>query len=136
MICQGQFGAKNMRILQAAIIGLLLITPYSAVYGGQQSPLPSSSPLPSPPWSSSMSDGSKDKHDSPSTEQQKRMRIAARQKQLVEDANRLLALATELKAEVDKSGQGKLPVEIPKKAEQIEKLAHGVKVLIKDESGG
>lgn len=62
--------------------------------------------------------------------------MAARQKQLVEDANKLLSLATELKAQVDKSGPGKLPVDIPKKAGQIEKLAHSVKQLIKNESGG
>jgi hypothetical protein len=56
-----------------------------------------------------------------------------RQKQLVEDTNRLLALATELKQEVDKSSKDTLSISVIKKAEQIEKLAKSVKDKMKSE---
>jgi hypothetical protein len=66
-----------------------------------------------------------------------RQRIKAlneqRQKQLVEDTNRILALATELKEEVDKSTKDTLSLSVIKKAEQIEKLAKSVKDKMKAE---
>jgi hypothetical protein len=46
---------------------------------------------------------------------------------LKRDADNLLRLATELKQYVDKSNQNVLSVDVIKKAEQIEKLAHSVK---------
>jgi hypothetical protein len=56
-----------------------------------------------------------------------------RQKQLVDDTNRLLSLATELKEEVDKSSKDTLSISVIKKAEQIEKLAKSVKDKMKAE---
>jgi hypothetical protein len=56
-----------------------------------------------------------------------------RQKQLVDDTNRLLALATELKKEVDKSNKDTLSISVIRKAEQIEKLAKSVKDKMKAE---
>jgi capsid protein len=50
-----------------------------------------------------------------------------RQAVLKRDADNLLRLATELKQYVDKSNQNVLSVDVIKKAEQIEKLAHSVK---------
>ena len=50
-----------------------------------------------------------------------------RQKQLVADTNKLLALAKELKEEVDKTDSGTLSVDVVKKAGEIEKLAKSVK---------
>jgi nitric oxide reductase activation protein len=50
-----------------------------------------------------------------------------RQKLLVADTDRLLALAQQLKAEVDKSSKDQLSIDVVKRAEQIEKLAHSVK---------
>ena len=46
---------------------------------------------------------------------------------LKRDTDNLLKLATELKQYVDKSNQNVLSVDVIKKAEQIEKLAHSVK---------
>lgn len=54
-----------------------------------------------------------------------------RQKKLVEDTNRLLALATELKTEVDKSNKDTLSLSVIQKAEEIEKLAKSVKEKMK-----
>jgi len=50
-----------------------------------------------------------------------------RQKQLVKDTDKLLALATELKSEVEKTNKNVLSVEVVKKADEIEKLAKSVK---------
>ena len=54
-----------------------------------------------------------------------------RQQQLTADANRLLALAQELKAEVDKSSKDTLSIDVVKKADEIEKLAKSVKEKMK-----
>lgn len=54
-----------------------------------------------------------------------------RQKALKSDANRLLKLASELKEDVDKSNENVLSLDVIKKAEQIEKLAHSVKEKMK-----
>ncbi len=50
-----------------------------------------------------------------------------RQQQLQRDTDRLLQLATELKQAVDKSNENTLSIEVIKKAEEIERLAHSVK---------
>ena len=54
-----------------------------------------------------------------------------RQAQLKRDTDRLLKLATELKNSVDKTDQNTLSVDVVKKAEEIEKLAHNVKEKMK-----
>lgn len=54
-----------------------------------------------------------------------------RQAQLKRDSDRLFKLATELKNSVDKSNQDTLSVDVIKKAEEIEKLAHSVKEKMK-----
>jgi hypothetical protein len=50
------------------------------------------------------------------------------------DTDKLLKLAVELKASVDKSNQNVLSIEVIKKAEEIEKLAHSVKDKMKGPS--
>jgi hypothetical protein len=64
-------------------------------------------------------------------EQQARARSTERQKKLVADTDKLLALATELKTDVDKTNQNILSMDVIKKAEEIEKLAHSVKERMK-----
>ncbi len=56
---------------------------------------------------------------------------AARKKQIADDTARLLQLATELKAEVDKTNKETLSLNIIRKADTIEKLAHDVKEKMK-----
>jgi len=50
-----------------------------------------------------------------------------RQKHIVDETGKVLKLATELKADVDKSNKTELSPDGVKKAENIEKLAHDVK---------
>lgn len=64
-------------------------------------------------------------------EQQARNRNTDRQKRLVEDTEKLLSLATELKQQVDKTDRNTLSVDVIKKADEIEKLAHSVKERMK-----
>jgi len=54
-----------------------------------------------------------------------------RQAELKRDTERLLKLSTELKEYVDKTNEHVLSLEVLKKAEEIEKLAHSVKTKMK-----
>ena len=54
-----------------------------------------------------------------------------RQADLKRDTDKLLKLATELQQYVNKSNENVLSLEVIKKAEEIEKLAHSVKEKMK-----
>ena len=54
-----------------------------------------------------------------------------RQAELKRDTERLFKLSTELKEYVDKSNEHILSLEVMKKAEEIEKLAHSVKTRMR-----
>ena len=54
-----------------------------------------------------------------------------RQAELKRDTERLLKLSTELKDYVDKTNENVLSLEVIKKADEIEKLAHNVKNRMK-----
>jgi hypothetical protein len=56
---------------------------------------------------------------------------AARRKQIADDSANLLKMATDLKAEVDKSNKDTLSLSVIRKAEEIEKLAHSVRDRVK-----
>lgn len=55
----------------------------------------------------------------------------ARLKQISAESDQLLTLAMALKAEVDKTGKDTLSLNVIRKADQIEKLAHNVKEKMK-----
>ena len=55
-----------------------------------------------------------------------------RHKRLVADADKLLALANELKAEVDKTNKNELSVTVVKKAAEMERLARDLKDRMRD----
>ena len=63
--------------------------------------------------------------------QRAKMRNEDRQKRLVEDTQKLLTLANQLKEEVDKSSKDTMSITVIKKAEEIEKLAKSVKERMK-----
>jgi hypothetical protein len=64
-------------------------------------------------------------------EQQAKSRNIERQRKIVADTEKLLSLATELKGDVDKSDKNTLSLDVIKKADEIEKLAHSVKEKMK-----
>jgi hypothetical protein len=113
-----------MRILRMAMIGVVLVTAGSVkVSDGQMVPAPS------PPWSNQRPPMSQP--EAMQRVMQQKMRVSERQKRLVEDTNKLLALTTALKEQVDESDKNILSLDMVKKAEEIEKLAHSVKERIK-----
>lgn len=59
-----------------------------------------------------------------------------RKKQLSDDSTKLLTLAMALKAEVDKTNKDMLSLNVIRKADEIEKLAHDVKEKMKLTVGG
>jgi hypothetical protein len=61
---------------------------------------------------------------------------ALRQKQIADESTQLLALAIDLKTEVDKTSRDMLSIVVIRKANEIEKLAHNVKDKLKQTAGG
>ena len=126
-----------MRILRVATIGVVLATVCSVrVSGGQMFPqTPPTSrqgqQIPGMPVPGRGNPAEPDPTDPHRAEQQEKLRNNDRQKRLVADTDKLLALATDLKAQVDKSTKDTLSVDVIKKAEEIEKLAHSVKERMK-----
>jgi hypothetical protein len=91
----------------------------------QQPPIPPLSPGPTQP---------KGDNDPYPTQIQKDMEKKAnqqRQKELKRDTEKLLKLSTELKDYVDKTNENVLSLEVLKKAEEIEKLAHSVRTKMR-----
>jgi hypothetical protein len=113
-----------MKIFLMAILGMVLV---GASAGGGQLPTPSQQQqdLGMP--------GRRNRElaDALHTQQMARMRNEDRQKRLVTDADKLLALATDLKVQVDQSTTESLSVDTLKKIDEIEKLAHSVKERMK-----
>ena len=56
-----------------------------------------------------------------------------RQQQIKRDADRLFELATQLKTYVDKTNENILSLDVIRKADEIEKLAHSVKEKMKSQ---
>jgi hypothetical protein len=85
-------------------------------------------PSPAPPTADSSQD---------TTAKMSRQDLAAQQRkdQLAADTAKLLQLANELKAEMDKSTKDTLSLSVVKKAEQVEKLAHKVRDEMKTSIG-
>jgi len=110
------------------MMGMVLVTACSVrVSGGQmspQQPMPGQGGRPLRPGVAS----------SPADQdpaEPAKLQNTGRQKQLEADTDKLLALATDLKAKVDKSTKDTLSVEVIKKADEIEKLAHSMKERMK-----
>ena len=64
-------------------------------------------------------------------DKQARMRNDDRQKRLVSDTEKLLQLATQLHNDVAKTDKNVLSLDVIRRAEEIERLAHGVKDRMK-----
>jgi hypothetical protein len=122
-----------MRILRLTVVGTaLLITTLPGTLSGGQRNQPTqqqTGPFGTPPSSATLPDFGP---NSPKIEeQQAKARSNERQKKLVADTDKLLSLATELKTDVDKTNQNILSMDVIKKADEIEKLAHSVKERMK-----
>lgn len=120
-----------MRLLRSAVIGVAFLVGVSGTYSHAQleQPLSQQPTMPGrpgaglPPMGPSLSPEMQ--------EQQARSRNTDRQKRLVEDTDKLLVLATQLKQDVAKTNKDVLSVDVIRKADEIEKLAHSVKERMK-----
>ena len=65
------------------------------------------------------------------TPRMKRLMNKSRHDAVKKDTDKLLELATELKMQVDKSSENTLSMDVVRKAQEIEKLAHSVKEKMK-----
>jgi len=107
----------------ALVIGCMLsLSPTRA--GAQNPKLP---PMPAPPGSTEQEDPSRAKLERDMAKKANQERQAA----IKRDTDKLLKLATELKDYVDKTNESVLSLDVVKKADEIEKLAHSVKEKMK-----
>lgn len=120
-----------MKLLRASVIGVAFLVGVSGTYSRGQLPQPISPQqrVPGQPGADLPPMGPTLPPEIQA--QQARSRNSQRQKQLVEDTNKLLVLATQLKQDVDKTNKDVLSVDVIKKADEIEKLAHSVKERMK-----
>jgi hypothetical protein len=110
----------DMRMSWIAMTGLLLlITRPINLMAGQDLPAPS------PPWANQMPEARTSSSESQS-ERQERTRNVYQRKQLEADAEKLLKLATDLKQQVDRTTKDSMSVDVIRKADEIEKLAHKI----------
>lgn len=118
-----------IRMLLLLMFALATATP--SVRGVQAIPPQSSSPFPDAGARPGREDHERDTNVERMQEQASKSRNTDRQKRLVADTEKLLSLATELKQDVDKTDKNTLSVDVIKKADEIEKLAHSVKERMK-----
>ena len=118
-----------MRMLRLALVGTVLTAMATgSMSGGQIQQIQQSPRYPGQAHQPGDLDPTTDPHR---LEQQEDARSTERQKRLVADTDKLLALATDLKQQVDKTNKNILSVDVIKKADEIEKLAHSVKERMK-----
>jgi hypothetical protein len=89
-----------------------------------------STPNSFPPQTTSSIDSADEARDQQARDLAKKANLE-RQAALKKDTDRLLKLAVELKGYVDKSNENVLSLDVMKKADEIEKLAHSVKDKMK-----
>ena len=129
-------GTRNVSmrgICAAAFLGAIFLTPSlgmaTAYQTSQSTPQPVTRPL------APMDEGPPaDPHD-PTTAMREANRARSmaneRQKKIAEDTTKLLQLATELKTDVDKTTKDEMSLDVIRKADEIERLAHDVKQRMK-----
>jgi len=124
-----------MKTLGVVVVGLVLLAGIpGSVSGGQtQAPGTHSVQVPglSQPKTGALDPDEPDPMAPHREQKQAEMRNVDRQKRLVADTDKLLELATDLKEQVGKSTKDTLSVDVIKKADEIEKLAHSVKERMK-----
>lgn len=119
-----------MRFQPPAVLLLLLLAVLSPMSPGQSSTDPQNFPT----KGHTIPGEQTSPEDENVARQQKEMAKRAnleRQAQLKRDTEKLFQLSTELKDYVGKTNENVLSLDVLKKAEEIEKLAHSVKVKMK-----
>jgi uncharacterized Zn finger protein (UPF0148 family) len=115
---------------QALALLILSLTLMSTMTPGQSSSDPQDFPAKHPPINGQVAPP----EDENVAKQQKEMAKKAnleRQAELKRATDKLFQLSTELKQYVDKTNENVLSLDVLKKADEIEKLAHSVKVKMR-----
>jgi hypothetical protein len=110
------------RTLALLLLGLFLWAFQG--FSSQQQPLP-------PPLNAPQPDDSGPNVPSRLQKEMEKKANEQRQAELKRDTEKLLKLSTELKEYVEKSNQNVLSLDVIKKADEIEKLAHSVKTKMR-----
>jgi hypothetical protein len=137
-ILRGSLPPFRVRILAGC--GVLLLVGLAPHIGAAQAP--GQGPNPDRPYLSPEANRLPDVNDQMQMrdKQSKKQSFEAaneeRKKQLSDDSAKLLTLAMALKAEVDKTNKDMLSLNVIRKADEIEKLAHNVKEKMKLTVGG
>lgn len=126
-------------IVRLAAAGLFVSAALCACAQQQQQPggAPNMSPTPNKPILLPAANHPPDANDRMQMNQQQTKKDkfeaanALRRKQISDDVAKLLELATELKAAVDKTDKDTLSIDVMRKADNIERLAKGVKEKMK-----
>jgi hypothetical protein len=115
----------------AALLATAAQTGQEPATAGPEKPyiIPSANPMPDANARMQM-------HDKQAKEQSFEAANLERKRQLSDDSTKLLTLAMSLKAEVDKTNKDTLSLNVIRKADEIEKLAHNVKEKMKLTVGG
>jgi hypothetical protein len=113
-------------------IGLLAIAiflPATAGFGYQSSepPVGATEPMRGPAGRRNRADPVEDQMRARIEKEAAKKWNKERQAELKKDTDKLLELATQLKQQVDKSNENILSLDVVKKADEIEKLAHAVR---------
>jgi hypothetical protein len=113
-------------------IGLLataILLPATAGFGYQSAepPVGATEPLSSPARRGAPRDPMEDQMRARMEKEAAKKWNKERQADLKKDTDKLLELATQLKQQVDKSNENILSLDVVKKADEIEKLAHAVR---------
>ena len=121
---------RPIRPVSAFIATLMFALFFTAPGNTQRGQSPGLVPTPNGPMPANSDP--KDKGDTDPTiksieQRQARARNDDRQKRLVSDTDKLLALATQLHEDVGKTDKNILSLDVVKRAEEIEKLARSVK---------
>lgn len=123
------------RSTRTALLALTMLTLLAATGTTQRgSPPPPPNPLqvPRPDSALGLPDPRVQGEISPEVlEKQARLRNDERQRRLVSDTDKLLDLATKLHADVAKTDKHMLSIDVIRRADEIEKLAHSVKERMK-----
>ena len=117
------------RLSHAFVATVLLMSAAAAAGRPQQQNTPLSPKQANPP--STFPDASNDANMRAIEERQSHLRNDERQKRLVADTDKLLALATQLHEDVGKTNKNILSMDVVKRSEEIEKLAHNIKERMK-----
>lgn len=127
-------------VLSSALLLLVLgAAPFAGSTPAQHSngqagqlPPPQTPTMPGDPAGMNEPPGDRDPMRARMDEDRRKAMNDDRHKRLAADVDKLLALTNELKTDVDKTTKDELSLEVIKKAQEIEKLAHDVQSRMKN----